>query len=147
MKLSTKARYGMRALVDLARHYENGPVALKDIAERQGLSKKYLEHIVASLRAAGFVLALPGAHGGHVLAKPPAEIQVSEVLKVLEGSLAPAECLEHPECCDRTSFCVTRDLWEELHQAMARVLEATTLQDLVERERQKAQKREAMYYI
>jgi len=147
MKLSTRARYGTRALLDLALHSGEGPVLLKDIAQRQQISSMYLEHLITPLVAAGIIRSIRGARGGVWLAKPPQEIKLLEVVRLLEGSLALVECVNDPKCCPRSGFCVTRDIWGELKQAMNGVLESTTLQDLVERQKRKEQSTEVMYYI
>lgn len=147
MKLSTRGRYGTRALLDLALHQGEGPVLLKDIAEREQISVRYLEHLITPLIAGGIVRTTRGAKGGVSLAKPPAEIRLSEVMRLLEGSTALVECVDSPQICSRSKSCVTRDIWGELKQAMDEILDSTTLQDLVERYKRKGQPEEAMYYI
>lgn len=147
MKLSTKGQYGTRALLDLALHRGEGPVPLKDIAQRQDISLKYLEHLITPLIAAGIVRSTRGARGGVWLVRPPQEIKLSEVIQLLEGQIAPVECINNPESCPRSDLCATRDVWSELKKAMDGVLESTTLQDLVERQKSKEQPQEAMYYI
>jgi Rrf2 family cysteine metabolism transcriptional repressor len=147
MKLSTKGRYGVRALLDLALHQGEGSVLLKDIARRQEVSLPYLSHLVAPLVAAGLVKSTRGAGGGVLLLKPPEEIKLSEVLELLEGSIAPVDCVDNPKICPRSAFCVTRDIWIEMKMAMRQVLDSTTLQDLVERQREKGQTETGMYYI
>ena len=147
MKLSTKSQYGTRALLDLALHNDKGPIPLKDIARRQQISAMYLEHLITPLVAAGIIRSLRGAKGGVWLAKPPQEIKLIEVIPLLEGSLAPVECVNDPKYCSRSGFCVTRDIWGELKKVMDEVLESTTLQDLVERHKRKEQCAEVMYYI
>ncbi len=147
MKLSTKAQYGTRALLDLALHSGEGPVPLKDIAQRQEISLTYLEHLVTPLIAAGIVRSKRGARGGISLAKPPQEIKLSEAIQLLEGSTAPVECINDPDSCPRSDLCITRDVWSELEKSINNVLESITLQDLVERQKSKEQTREAMYYI
>ena len=148
MKLSTRGRYGTRALLELALHQGEGPVLLKDIAQRQQISLQYLEHLITPLIAGGIVRSTRGARGGVWLVKPPEEIRLSEVIQVLEGSIAPAECVNNPGICSRSKFCATRDIWGELKEAMDEVLESTTLQDLVERQKRKEQpEEEVMYYI
>jgi len=137
MKLSTRGRYGVRALLDLALHQDEGLVLLKDIARRQEFSLPYLEHLIAPLIAAGLVKSTRGARGGVSLLKPPAEIKLGEAVQLLEGSLAPVDCLNHPKICSRSDFCVTRDIWGEMKKAIDGVLQATTLQDLIERHKQK----------
>lgn len=147
MKLSTRARYGTRALLDLALHYGEEPVLLKDIAKRQQVSLRYLEHLVTPLIAAGIVRSTRGPRGGVALARPPAEIRLSEVMQLLEGSTAPVECINSPETCPRSELCATRDVWWEVKKAMDGVLASITLHDLVERQKNKEQSKEAMYYI
>ena len=137
MKLSTRARYGTRALLDLAVHGGKGPVLLRDIAQRQQISLMYLEHLVTPLIAAGIVRSTRGPRGGIWLAKPPQEIKLNEVVRLLEGSTAPVECVNSPETCPRSDFCVTRDVWGELKKAVNGVLESTTLQNLLERQKGK----------
>ena len=147
MKLTTRGRYATRALLDLALHQGEGLTVLKDIAQRQQISLRYLEHLITPLIAGGIVRSTRGPRGGVWLARAPAEITLSEVIQLVEGSLAPAECVDRPETCSRSPFCVTRDVWGELKKAMEEVLESTTLQDLVERQHRKEQPEHAMYYI
>jgi len=147
MKLSTRARYGTRALLDLALHNEEGPVLLRDIAHRQQISPPYLGHLLTPLVAAGIIRSTRGARGGVWLAKSPQEIKLSEVVRLLEGPIAPVECVNDPKYCPRSDFCATRDIWGELNEAMNGVLESTTLQDLVERQKIKEPPTEVMYSI
>ena len=147
MKLSTRGRYGTRALLELALHQGEGPVLLKDISQRQQIPLQYLEHLITPLIAAGMVLSTRGPRGGVSLAKPPEEIRLSEVIQLLEGSIAPVECINNPGVCSRSELCATRDIWGEMKKAMNGVLESTTLQDLVERQRRKGYPEEVMYYI
>ncbi len=147
MKLSTRGRYGTRALLELALHQGEGPVLLRDIARRQQISLPYLEHLITPLIAAGIVRSTRGARGGVLLARPSEEIRLSEIIQLLEGSIAPSECVNNPEVCMRSGFCATRDIWSELKKAINGVLESTTLRDLVERQKRKEQPEEAMYYI
>ena len=147
MKISTRGRYGTRALLELALHHEAGPIFLKDIAQRQEIPLEYLEHLIAPLIAGGIVRTTRGARGGVSLAKPPEEIKLSEVIQLLEGSVALVECVNNPGICSRSKLCVTRDIWGELKKAMDGILKSTTLQDLVERQRRKEQPEEVMYYI
>jgi len=147
MKLSTKGQYGTRALLDLALHQKEEPVFLKDIARRQQISLLYLEHLITPLIAGGVIRSTRGAKGGVSLVKPPKEIRLSEVIQLLEGSIAPVECVSNPGICARSELCVTRDIWGELKQAIDRVLESTTLWDLVERQKKKEQLEGVMYYI
>ena len=137
MKLSTKGRYGTRALTDIALHSQEGLVPLKDIARRQQISLPYLEHLIGPLVEGGLIQSARGVGGGVSLAKSPGKIRLSEVVELLEGSLAPVKCLNDPTFCDRSESCVTRDIWLKLKTAMDGVLESTTLQDLVESQQDK----------
>ena len=114
MRFSTKGRYGARLMLDLAIHYDDGFVLLKDIAKRQDISEGYMEHLLPHLKAAGLVNSLRGARGGYKLAKAPSEISLKEVVQSLEGPLTPSECVVAPSVCKRVSFCVTRDIWKEV---------------------------------
>ena len=147
MKLSTRGRYGTRALLDLALHGGKEPVPLKDIARRQQISLLYLEHIITPLVAVGMIRSTRGARGGVQLAKPPQEIKLSEVIGVLEGSIAPVDCINDPETCSRSELCATRDVWIELKKAMDGVLESKTLQDLVQMQKKKKTADMVMYDI
>ncbi len=147
MKLSTRGRYGTRALLELALHEGNEPVFLKDIALRQQISLSYLEHIITPLISGGILRSTKGPKGGISLTRTPSDIKLSEVIPLLEGSISPTECIDNPDVCDRADCCVTRDIWSELKQAIDDVLESTTLQDLVERHKDKNTSLEEMYYI
>lgn len=147
MKISTRGRYGLRALLDLALHQNERPILLKDIARRQEISLPYLEHIIISLIAVGIVKSTRGARGGVSLLKPPSEIKLLEVFHLLEGSISPVDCINNPNVCPRSSFCATRDVWGAVENAMSQVLESTTLQDLVERQIQKNKPETGMYHI
>ena len=133
MKLSSRTRYGMRAILELALEYGKAPLQIKTIAEREDISNKYLEQLIAMLKASGLVRSIRGPRGGYTLAKPPADIQLKDVFQTLEGPMVPAECLEHPEYCPRCTDCATREIWQELQNAIFGVLESVTLADLVER--------------
>ncbi|MBT9159007.1 MAG: RrF2 family transcriptional regulator [Dehalococcoidia bacterium] len=147
MRLSTKAQYGTRAMLDLAIRSGEGPVLVKDIARRQGFSARYLEQLLLPLKAAGLVRATRGARGGFSLARAPSEINLGEIVQIMEGSIAPVECVDDAGACSRADLCITREVWGELKKAMNGVLESTTLQDLVERQKRKQQSAEAMYHI
>lgn len=140
-------QYGTRMLLDVALHQDDRPVQLKAIAQRQQIPLHYLEHLTAPLIAAGILRSTRGAHGGVSLCKPPQEIRLSGVIHALEGSIAPVECIDDPSICSRADLCVTRDIWAQLKDATTGVLESTTLQDLVERQRQKPKLGAEMYYI
>ena len=147
MRLSTKGRYGVRALVDIALNSNGGPVLLKDIAKRQDISAQYLEHLVAPLIRAGILRSIRGAKGGIALAKPPEEISLSRVIEVLEGSVAPVECVDNPALCARSDECVTRDVWSDIKAAIMGILESLTLKDLMDRQRAKAPSKSGTYSI
>lgn len=131
LKLSTKGRYGMRAMVELARAVGNGPVLASDIAESQELSLKYLHALLTSLRVAGLVTSVRGAKGGFLLAKPPAEISVSEIIESLEGPVAIVECIHNEVECRHDDKCPTRQIWRDVNKAINGVLTQRTLADLV----------------
>ncbi len=147
MKLSTRARYGTRALVDLALHANDEPVQLKGISERQEVSLHYLEHLIGPLISAGVIRSIRGARGGIQLARPAREIKLSEVIQLLEGPISPVECVVKPGTCPRSRTCATRDVWSEMKRAMDGILESTTLQDLADRQTEKEQSEQAMYYV
>jgi Rrf2 family protein len=134
MKISTKGRYALRMLYDLALHQEDGYVSLKDIAERQNISKKYLEQIVPLLNKTGLLRTNRGNKGGYMLAGRPGEISVGDVLRATEGSIAPVSCLEfEPNECPRANECSTLFVWEGLYKVMTEYLDSVSLQDIIER--------------
>ncbi len=147
MKLSTRARYGTRALLDLAQHYGEDVIPLKDIAHRQQISLPYLEHLVGPLVDARLIQSVRGARGGLKLAKSPDAIRLSEVVCLLEGPIEPVDCIHSPDKCNRSPFCATRDVWGDVGKAMTSVLEQTTLADLVRRQQAKMSPEADMYYI
>lgn len=133
MKISTKGRYALRMLLELALHQEDGFIALKDIAERQSISKKYLEQIVPLLSRAGLLKTNRGYQGGYMLAKSPDAYTVGEILRVTEGNLAPIPCLEHPEnACARAEQCMTLYVWEGLYKTINEYVDGITLQDIMD---------------
>lgn len=135
MKISTKGRYALRMMIDLAEHQGEGFVALKDIAARQGISKKYLEQIIPILNRSDFLQANRGAQGGYRLAKAPKAYTVKDILELTEGSLAPVACLDAtPVGCERSEECVTLPLWKGLAEVIENYLDSVTLQDLLERQ-------------
>jgi len=147
MKLSTRTRYGTRALLELALRRGEEPVFLKDIASQQQISLQYLEHLIAPLIAGGIIRTTKGPKGGVSLVKEPKDIRLSEITQLLEGSVAPVECVSNPDVCERSELCATRDIWTKLKDAMNDVLETTTLQDLVEKQKEKDRNDPSMYYI
>ncbi len=133
MKLSTKTRYGMRAILVLAGHYGQGPLQTNVIAKQQDISIKYLEQLMAILKASGLIKSVRGARGGYILARKPDEIRLSEVFYGLEGPLVTVECLEDQSVCTRIADCASRQLWAQVQEAITKVLESMTLQDLINR--------------
>lgn len=135
MKISTKGRYALRMLFDLAEHREDGYIALRDIAERQQISKKYLEQIIPILNRSDFLLANRGFQGGYRLAREPKAYTVGEILRLTEGSLAPVACLDrNPIECERAEACVTLPVWKGLYQVVNEYLDGITLQDLLDQQ-------------
>jgi Rrf2 family cysteine metabolism transcriptional repressor len=134
MKLSTKGRYGLRAMLDMAIRTEEGPVTTRAIAERQEISERYLEQLLIPLKTAGLVKSIRGSQGGYVLGRKPENITVGDIIRVLEGPIAPVDCVNevNPEDCERADNCVTRAIWSEVRDAIAGVLDKYSLQDLVE---------------
>ncbi len=137
MKMSTKGRYGVRLMLDLALHSGEGPVLLKDIAQRQGISEKYLWSLINPLKTVGLVRSIRGARGGYRLAKEPAEISLKDIMCVLEGPLCLVDCVENPSSCKRSPTCITRDVWCEASQGFLKTLEAMTLETMVDRHKVK----------
>ena len=133
MKISTKGRYALRLMVDIAQHVDSGPVSLRDAARRQQLSDKYLEQIVTPLARAGLVRSVRGAGGGYLLTRKPEEYTVGDILRPLEGDLAPVECATDGAWCARSGDCLTVGLWQEIHRAVSAVVDGTTLADLLAR--------------
>lgn len=135
--VSTKGRYGLRSMVDLAVNHQDGPLPLRVIAERQEISESYLEQVFANLRKAGLVKAVRGSSGGYVLAKPASEITVEEILTALEGPMIPVNCVKDTEStpCPRMNSCFTFPLWKTLADKISEVLSSTTLQDLADQAR------------
>lgn len=132
MKISTKGRYALRLMLDVALNDAKTPVRIKDIAERQQISDKYLEQIVSSLNKAGFVKSLRGPQGGYRLTKKPEEYTVGMILRLIEGSLAPVACLDDDiNNCTRADRCPTLILWEKLYDAISEVVDNITLADLI----------------
>lgn len=132
MRFSTKSRYGLRFLLGLALYGNNTPIGLRTIAEREGISKKYLEHITAALVARGLVRSVRGVKGGFVLTKSPAQIRVLDVVRALDGPIHVVDCLMSPGICKHSSGCVTRSVWQQVNKAIEDALSRVTLQDLVE---------------
>jgi len=147
MRLSTRMRYGTRALLDLALRDEQGPMPLRDIADHQQLSPKYLEQVLAALQTADLVRAVRGPKGGYTLSRPPARINLRDIYEVLEGSEGFVRCTTDPKVCDRADTCVTQEVWASLYETCVKALEAVTLADLAQRARQKQSQPAGEYYI
>ena len=130
MKLSTKGRYGVKAMVDLAIHYGVQPISIKSISERQHISEYYLEQLFSTLRKSGLIKSVRGAQGGYVLNRAPEEITVADVMYVLEGPIEISDCLEDG-ICNNIECCATRLLWERVKNSLDDVLKSTTLNDMV----------------
>ncbi|MFC1766685.1 RrF2 family transcriptional regulator, partial [Planctomycetota bacterium] len=126
MKISTRTRCGILAMIELAGHYEQGPLQLRIIAERQGISAKYLEQIMVVLRSGSLARSVRGAKGGYMLAKPPAEIRLSEIFHCLEGQVATSACVDDPDVCDHAIDCVVRKIWADVEESVNNVLDAVT---------------------
>ena len=137
MKLSTKGRYGVRLMIDLASHYGRNPVLLREISKRQEISEKYLWHLINPLKAAGLITATRGLKGGYTLARSPVEITMKEIMQASEGALCLVDCVEKPSTCKRVPICVARDIWNEIAESIDRILTSTTLADMVERQKAK----------
>ncbi|HAA59242.1 MAG TPA: transcriptional regulator [Myxococcales bacterium] len=134
MKLSTRAEYGIRALIELAVHYDKQrPLMLQVIAERQNISKKYLEQLFIPLRKAGVVEGVRGPSGGYRLARPPAEIRLDEIVSTLEGSLSVADCLDDGGSCEKSGSCATQEVWARVTAAIEEVLGSISLEELISR--------------
>lgn len=133
MLISTKGRYAIRFMLDLAMHNTGEPVRIKDVSKRQEISEKYLEQVVSVLNKAGYVRSIRGPQGGYLLSKEPSWYTMGMILRLTEGSLAPVACLEDEENhCERAEQCVTLLFWEKLNSAINEVVDGTTLADLVE---------------
>ncbi|MGE5552008.1 MAG: RrF2 family transcriptional regulator [Bacteroidota bacterium] len=132
MRVSTRGEYGVRAMLDLALQYDRGAIALRTVAERQGISESYLEQLMGPLRRAGLVASVRGAQGGYRLARPPGEIRVGDVMRAVEEPIAPTDCVSGGGAggCRQAPYCVTRLLWERLRDSMIAVLDSTTLEDM-----------------
>ncbi len=148
MKISTKGRYGLRAMIDLASHGRNGtPVFLSEIARRQGVSEKYLEHIFSSLHKSGIVKAQRGRKGGYLLSRTPDQITLNDILSVLEGPCNLVDCVSDTNSCSKAATCVTREVWTVLGNKIEEVLNDYTLASLVRMQQLKSLNDPMMYYI
>lgn len=139
MKLSTKGRYGLKAMLYIAHYSWEKPVTIKAIAEFYGISEPYLEQLAAILKKSGLIKSIRGAQGGYILTKDPKDIVVGDIIRVLEGPLTISECTaeEYPTECANADFCVSRGLWERLRESISSVLDSMTLQDMLDEEKEK----------
>jgi Rrf2 family transcriptional regulator, cysteine metabolism repressor len=132
MNISSRTRYGIRAVAELACNYKKKPLPLKIIADRQGISVKYLERVIAALKTAGIVKSARGSQGGYFLAKPPDQIKLIECFRCLEGQVALVDCVKNKGACRRFADCLVKGLWIQVNDAVENVLGSLTLQDLVD---------------
>ncbi|OQA79365.1 MAG: HTH-type transcriptional regulator CymR [Lentisphaerae bacterium ADurb.Bin242] len=135
MKISTKGRYGLRILLDLARHENGNPRLIRDIAESQQISEKYISRLIIDLRRAGMVRSIRGAKGGFRIAKSPRELTLLDIVEVMEGPLSIVDCVRAPERCPRNLHCVTREIWDNLNADIRESMRKVTLQDIIENDR------------
>ena len=151
MKLSTKGRYGVRAMFDLALHQGDGPIPLRSIAERQNISEHYLEQLVSTLRNEGFVESVRGAHGGYMLAKKPDEITIGHIIRALEGPITLSDCVSGEESnCERSPNCVVELIWNQVKDGIDEVLDSITLEDIKQEAinaKQEGEQHGYMYHI
>ncbi len=138
MQLSTKARYAVRAMIELAGEFGKGPLQLKQVAKRQDISDKYLEQVMAPLRTQGIVYTRKGNRGGYALARPPEQITLYEIVYAVEGSMAPVPCVDNTSLCARVNICASRDLWERLKHLIGNELKSMNLADLAAEQENKA---------
>ena len=137
MRISTRARYGLRLMLDLALKHGKGPIFLKEVSRSQEISEKYLSNLINPLKATGLLEATRGVHGGYVLGKAPTEITMKDIVQAVEGPVCLVDCVEKPSVCNRASLCIAHELWREAADGIARVLEKYTLADMVERQKAK----------
>jgi Rrf2 family protein len=147
MKISTKIRYGTRAMLELACRYGEGPIELREIAKRENISLKYLEQVIVPLRTAGLVKSARGSKGGYSLAKHPSEIYLKDLVETLDGPLNLIECLKDPKVCQKVPYCITRDIWKEVSEAIDGIFHSVTLEEMVHRKKEKEVRFPSMYQI
>jgi len=132
MKLSTRSRYGTRLMLKLALNYQKGPISLKDIAQQEEISEKYLSQLVIPLRASGLIYSLRGFQGGYQLSKSPSQISIKDIVQALEGNISPVECVKNPSICSKADDCSVRDIWGNLYKKIHETLDSVSLKDLLE---------------
>ena len=146
MRISTRARYGLRLMVEVALNYGKGPILLKEISKNIDVSEKYLSQIIIPLKGKGLINTYSGAHSGYVLSRTPSEIRLKEIVEILEGDLSLIDCIDNPSSCDKVNTCVTRDIWTRMGEKISEVLNSYTLGDLVKMCRERKDDR-LMYSI
>lgn len=147
MKLSTKGRYGLKAMFELALHYGEGPIPLKMIAENQGISEHYLEQLIAILKKNGLVNSVRGAQGGYLLSEQPSKVIVGDIIRSLEGDIALVNCVGDNKLCSESNKCVTKMVWDRISESINDVIDNITLQDMIEEHIRLNSDGEYMYYI
>ena len=135
MKLSTRTRYGIRAVLELAQNFGQGPLQLKTIAEQEDISVKYLEQLMTLLKIGGLVGSIRGAKGGYVLSRPPNQITLGDCFSALEGPVVTVKCVDDEDYCPKTQSCVTRQIWIEIQNSVMEAMQSKTLQDLIDKAR------------
>lgn len=131
VKLSTRSRYGTRMMIELARHYNQGPLQINDIAKKQDISVKYLEQLIIPLKKANYIKSIRGSKGGYILARSPEEITIGEIVAILEGGLCLTSCIKDPKSCIKFDTCPTRKVWERVSKAIYEELNAISLHDML----------------
>lgn len=144
MRLSTRSRYGVRLMLALGTSEKKSPIFLKDIAHSEEISEKYLSQIVIPLKAQGLVIPFRGAHGGYVLGRPASEIKLREIVEPLEGDLCLVDCVTNAEACNRSTECITRDVWKQMSSLLLEFLDTFTLDDLIRKYRKKKRQQSGM---
>ncbi|TMD92133.1 MAG: Rrf2 family transcriptional regulator [Chloroflexi bacterium] len=145
MKLTMKGDYGLRAMLDMAAYYGQGPIESADIARRQYIPEQYLDQILMALRKEGLVKSVRGPKGGHMLAKPPSQISMAQVMQALEGYVPPMECLPNPDFCKLSPGCALRTVWQQIDEMTQHILTSTTIEELAQKHQTGIM--ETMYYI
>jgi Rrf2 family transcriptional regulator, cysteine metabolism repressor len=147
MRVSTKFRYGLRAMLDIAENETNGSVLVRSIAQRQGISKKYLDNLLVALKNAGLLRSVRGAKGGYSLAKTASQITIADIAEALEGPPNLIDCVVDPSLCPRAETCPTNEFWKEMSESLRHFMAKTTLEDLVMRGAEKKSSAANMYYL
>ena len=132
MKISTKGRYGLRLMIELAKNFNKGPMLLKEISKNQNISLKYLEQIIIPLKNSGLVISKRGKKGGYILSKSPEKINLNEIITALEGEINIVECIKFPEICSNSKECLSKKLWDEINTKIENILKSYTLKNLLE---------------